>query len=990
MSKLRSLWVIAVMGFATWSGGRTTQAAVVYVDAGMAGRGSETNGLSWETPWIDLQSALGVAAGGDSIWVARGVYKPGVSTNDAFVLPGGGLLYGGFTNGMATLEERVPLKHLTILSGDLLGNDGPSFANRTDNALNVIRCTGGTTRSNIRLDGFVIRGGNADGAGAPNDTGGGGHFDLCHGLVIANCVFTDNSGKGSGAIRLRRSNNVEIQDCIFSGNRATDATSNFGSGAIGGNDQFFTNVGYPANVRRCIFTGNASAGLAGVTYDSSAAWNINFINCLMAGNTALSNGGALYLRGGTNAMVNCTIALNDPFGVTTRLTTNICVNTIIWSNGLGGVANPDVDRQNGGTLAVQFADINHGTYFGLNGTIMADPKWGAGTQSTWNAAGVYSPALGQTRLRRTTATWAADAYRGMTVNPDITQKRHFLISSNSATEVYVWGDAQAIAGSGDMFRVWDFRLGAGSPCIDTATNGIVSDDVIRTPRPRGFATDMGAYESTATGTVAGVIYVKANAAGGNNGSAWEHAYTNLQSALATASGDSKNQIWVAAGTYRTGAGVAATFLLPTRVPVYGGFAGNEVALEQRNIAANPTMLSGDGDSNDTANFANRANNAAHVISDLYTKNVRLDGVVIRGGNATGVASAGYGGGLYSEGSTNLVIANCSFVDNSAVGGGAVYINEPAPDWVTISDCVFSGNRATEQDNDVGGGAIAGAREPLAAGYLRVERCVFTGNRAPQSIGGVYAMHNEYPLVSRFENCLVAGNQSGYTNEVDITGPQGGAFYLRRTNAVVQNCTIALNQPYGMTIRHLTASVQNTILWSNTTRQILFLTPSAVSALACDIDQESFEGANGNIRQDPQWGLGTNGVSTGVTYSPATGRSTLTVSGSAWAAGAFANRAVNPNTAQSLQFWIVTNSASQLTVWGDIQAVAGVGNPFRVYDYHLTSASPCVDRGALPGAPGTDLEQAVRPVASFPDIGAYEFGPHLYQPPAVPGVLLIVR
>ncbi|MCE9616028.1 MAG: right-handed parallel beta-helix repeat-containing protein [Lentisphaerae bacterium] len=982
-------WVMAV-GVAALTGARLAPAAVVYVDAGLAGSGHATDGLSWDTPWVDLQSALGAVLGGDAIWVARGVYKPGLSTNDAFVLPAGCQLYGGFTNGMATLDARDPRKYLTVLSGDLGGNDGTDFANRADNALNVIRCAGGITRSGIRLDGFVIRGGNANGAGAPNDTGGGGHFDLCHGLTIAHCTFTDNSGKGSGAIRLRRSNNVEIQDCIFSGNRATDATSNFGSGAIGGSDQFFNNAGYPAIVRRCIFTGNTSAGLAGVTYDSSAAWNISFINCLMAGNTALSNGGALYLRGGTNAMVNCTIALNDPLGVTTRLTTNIAVNTIIWSNGPGGVASPDVDHQNGGVLAASFSDLNHGAYMGIRGTIMADPKWGAGTQATWSAAGVYDAVVGQTRLRRATAAWATDAFQGMTVNPDLTQKRQFLISSNTATELYVWGDAQWMAAAGDTFRIWDFRLGNGSPCIDTATNGIVSDDVILTPRPKGFATDMGAYESVATGTVAGVIYVKASATGGNNGSAWEHAYTDLRSALATASGDQQNQIWVAAGTYRPGIGAAATFLLPTRVPIYGGFAGTEVSLQQRNIGANPTILSGDGDNNDTAAFANRANNATHVISDLYTKSVRLDGFIIRGGNATGAGVGGYGGGLYSEGSTNLVMANCVFVDNSAVGGGAVYINEPAPDWVTISDCVFSGNRATELDNDVGGGAITGAREVLASGYLLVERCVFTGNRAPQSIGGVYAMHNEYPLVSRFENCVVAGNQSGYTNDFDVTGPQGGAFYLRRTNAVVQNCTIGFNEPYGMTIRHLTASVQNTILWSNTARQILFLSPSAVSAQACDIDQDGYEGGNGNIRQDPLWGAGTNGVSAGIAYSPATGRSTLTVAGSPWVAGAFVNRAVNPNTAQNLQFWIITNSASQLTVWGDIQAVASVGSAFRVYDYHLTAASPCIDRGASLGAPGVDVERALRPVGPYLDIGAYEFGGPDYRPRPVWGMTVIVR
>jgi hypothetical protein len=80
---------------------------------------------------------------------------------------------------------------------------------------------------------------------------------------------------------------------------------------------------------------------------------------------------------------------------------------------------------------------------------------------------------------------------------------------------------------------------------------------------------------------AAVIYVKADAGGGNDGSSWLDAYTDLQVALAVAAaGDS---IWVAAGTYKPTAGTSrtATFLMKNGVALIGGFAGVETSVSVR-------------------------------------------------------------------------------------------------------------------------------------------------------------------------------------------------------------------------------------------------------------------------------------------------------------------------------------------------------------------------------------------------------------------------
>lgn len=49
-----------------------------------------------------------------------------------------------------------------------------------------------------------------------------------------------------------------------------------------------------------------------------------------------------------------------------------------------------------------------------------------------------------------------------------------------------------------------------------------------------------------------ILYVDIAATGGNDGTSWEDAYTDLQASLehAAASGGVVTEIWVAAGTYR--------------------------------------------------------------------------------------------------------------------------------------------------------------------------------------------------------------------------------------------------------------------------------------------------------------------------------------------------------------------------------------------------------------------------------------------------------
>ena len=239
----------------------------------------------------------------------------------------------------------------------------------------------------------------------------------------------------------------------------------------------------------------------------------------------------------------------------------------------------------------------------------------------------------------------------------------------------------------------NFRLRPCSPAINTGTSaGTPATDFLGLSRV-GLP-DMGAFEYQGAANPA-VIYVNKNAIGSNDGSTWTNAFTDLQTAMDAQCGTA--DVWVAAGTYlptQRPDGDASSltdrdnaFHLARNMKIYGGFAGTETQLSQRNWVTNKTILSGDFDGNDlvtgggaTLNISNNTENAYHVfITENLTNAALIDGFTIQGGNANGSSSIyyanqiywpNYGGGLYN--SSLATLNNLTFLNNSAENGGGIY------------------------------------------------------------------------------------------------------------------------------------------------------------------------------------------------------------------------------------------------------------------------------------------------------------------------------
>ena len=174
------------------------------------------------------------------------------------------------------------------------------------------------------------------------------------------------------------------------------------------------------------------------------------------------------------------------------------------------------------------------------------------------------------------------------------------------------------------------------------------------------------------GPANGRIYVDQNAIAAPDGKSWTTAYQTLGSALLQSNVDTTiHEIWIADGTYAVTSNAVrdTSFRITRAIDMYGGFAGTETSLTQRNIAEHLTLLS--GEIADTNLVTDNAFHVIEIVNVLDT--VILDGFHICCGYGDGPQDS-FGGGLSVAYSNRepVLVRQCQIEGNYALQGSSIY------------------------------------------------------------------------------------------------------------------------------------------------------------------------------------------------------------------------------------------------------------------------------------------------------------------------------
>ena len=414
-----------------------------------------------------------------------------------------------------------------------------------------------------------------------------------------------------------------------------------------------------------------------------------------------------------------------------------------------------------------------------------------------------------------------------------------------------------------------------------------------------------------------IRYVKPTATGTGDGLSWANASADIQAMInASAVND---EVWVAAGVYKPqkdGSGNASPsdprnklFLMKDGVKVYGGFAGTETLLTQRNWSLNKTIISGDIDNNDTDTDGNGireshteivGNNAYHLVVFVgvgLTVQPVLDGFILTGGQTFSTPVSAPDHTFTIPGFGTAVI--------SSFRGAALMLSAAA---AKIRNCVITGNFANA------GVLYQNNQNSWANVITTLQNCYWTGNT--NNSAGLLFFHRTW--VNMINNVMANNTASSGVLYTSSNMPGGNTININHLTFYNNTTTSASNSP--VFFQGGTVNISNSVI-SN---------PSVASANIIN-NAATLSISNSNI-------LGSNPNGT-------------------W------NTADGTDGGNNIDLPPLFNNASN---------IIGADNSFFTADdgLSLTSCSPMLNNGSAGLI--TDILGNIRPFESQTDMGAFEF------------------
>lgn len=762
--------------------------------------GGTNDGSSWTNAYTSLQSALDVVASvGDNIWVAKGTYYPSQETDGttdnsrkySFQMIDDVGIYGGFAGTESATTERTDYSYgesnETILSGDFNDDDvitgsgsTLSISGNSENTYHIFdHPSGHTLTSTAVLDGFTLKGGNANGSANPYNDAGAMYNREGQSPIINNCYFIGNRvSDNGGAIFNASSANANITNCTFTLNYATDA-----GGAI-------ANYDTDATITNCLFYGNrAKDEKGGAIYNYSAS-NPVITNCTFTENASVSGGG---------------IYNNDNSDITV-------INSILYGNTITSVGS-QIRNYDNSNLTISYSDIEGGISGGIatssssstidgGGNIDSDPDFvgsGSSADHPYSIDG-SSPCADEgnnsacteifdirgidygRKLDKddgTSGTIDIGAYE-YDYNQDWSGANIIYVNDNASgdNDGSHWGDAyvslqDALDNASADDQIW---IAAGTYKPETEVGG--TGDRYKAFQMINSVEIYGGFNMTEHAPGARTDY----GLGGAN-------ETILSGDIGTQGDYSDNCYHVF--NHPIGTGLDNTAII-------NGF----------------TITKGNADHPSDYRFQG----GGGMYTDDCSQTVNN---CIFTNNYTITTSFGKGGAIIFQSSTDdPVLSNCTFTNNSSYNGGAIYSSNTGQ---SLSNCTFTNNTATYM-----GGAL------FSYAGFNISDCIFTGNTSTNH-GAVAALRGG--STTTFTNCNLSNNYGGgYGGAIwhnggalDLTNcllagnsstSRGGALYSNSTGGVnITNCTFTDNSTgtFGGTVYYYTSSpgtVKNTIIYGN--------------------------------------------------------------------------------------------------------------------------------------------------------------------------------